>query len=225
MAISLDKFVLGPLIANDTADDVQLEMDFVGFFNDWTSTNISDCQTSSRWTECHVNTYHLCGQDVAKMTFPHAGWTAWWGYSLCLFKHQYGQNDELGLECGGLNPRDANHTCSPDQFLEIAATISQHCAVENRLGMDGAQKVRQCHDDGTGVGLLKQSNKASLTMPKNTKGYIEPEWIQVNGPSCEEGGWEKCGSSFDKTSCMDWDHCSSDDWAKHIATLVPSLAV
>ena len=37
----------------------------VGFFKNWSTTNLTECQTSSRWSECIVNAYHLCGHAVA----------------------------------------------------------------------------------------------------------------------------------------------------------------
>jgi hypothetical protein len=160
MALSLDKHVMSnPALSAH----VDLKLDFSGFFKDWKSTNVSECQTSSLWSECQVNTYHLCAQVGNKQA-------AWWKYSACMFAHQYPHE-----ECAGPNPW-ANATCTPATFPKLLATVSDGCAAA--AGLDAAA-VKSCVTDGKGVELLKASNKKTVTFPTDKKGYPEPEWVQV----------------------------------------------
>ena len=211
MALSLDKFVL---IDASARAHVNLSLEFVGYFNNWTTNDIFDCQTSSRSSECLVNAYHLCGNAVGAGVDP---W-AFWRYSKCMFGRQYpplDRPDALYAECASpfnVFVNDSSRTCTLAQFPAVMANISGDCATEAGLAADA---VRGCVDDGHGAALLKTSFAKTLTFPRNPKGYIEPQWIEVDGAPCSDG-WEGCQTAFDKTSCEDWDHCDHDAWAQHI---------
>ena len=189
-----------------------MALDFVGFFLP-NATRVTDCQTSSRWSECLVNAYHLCGMHVAAGNFD-----AWWPYSRCLYQKQYPKE-----ECAGLNPLDANHTCTRDEFPVIMRGVSANCTAESARALDAAAldegAIEQCVSGGTGLQLLRASFAKTTTFPRNPHGYTEPQWIEVDGPSCD-GNFSSCKAAFDKTSCEDWDHCNSDAWAQHLAARV-----
>ena len=67
--------------------------------------------------------------------------------------------------------------------------------------------------------MLKASFEKTLTFPRNPHGYTEPQWLEVDGPSCASN-FTECEAAFDKTACLDWDSCDSDAWAKHLLSLV-----
>lgn len=209
MFLSFDKYVV-----SDPAlrPHISVELDFVGFFLP-NATQLTDCQTSSRWSECIVNAYHLCGMHVAGGVFD-----AWWPYSRCLYQKQYPKE-----ECAGLNPLDANHTCSREEFPAIMRGVSSSCAdatnAVTKLEVLDAAAIEQCVTNGTGLALLRRSFAKTTSFPRNPHGYTEPQWIEVDGPSCDTN-FSSCASAFDKTHCADWDNCDSDGWAQHLAKRV-----
>lgn len=205
MAIALDKHVLAD---EAVAQHVDFALDFVGFWDDWSSDNITACRTGSRWSECIVNTYHLCAQSASTGL-------KWWTYSKCMFIQQYPEKGK-GLECAGLNPHP-NQTCTAAEYPAIVEAINNECAT--LAGLSGAD-IHECVTDGRGVALLKASNHKTVTFPKNANGYIEPQWVEVNGPDCEAVGYAGCGPSIDNTSCTDWEKCNPDAWATHIRSRV-----
>lgn len=207
MALSFDKYVVSVPGIKPYLD---LSLNFVGFFTNWSTTDITDCSTSSRWSECVVNTYHLCGQAAVDRAAHPQDWR-WWDYSTCLYAQQYPAE-----ECAGLNPLDANHTCTRDEFPGIIRGVSDACA--QQAGLD-ATALNSCYDDGRGLALLKASFAKTLTFPRNPHGYTEPQWLEVDGPSCD-ANFTECEPSFDKTACLDWDDCDSDAWAKHLLAQV-----
>lgn len=213
MALSLDKYLLS---VPGIKPHVELKVDFVGFFKNWSTTNLTECQTSSSWSDCIVNAYHLCGHATADAASNVSSW-AWWDYTHCMYEKQYPQE-----ECAGMNPLDKNHTCTEAEFPGIMRDVSDECA--EVAGLD-ASKIDTCVEDGQGLELLKRSFNKTVTFPKNPHGYIEPQWIEVDGPSCgpePEGNWTTCKPAFDKTHCEDWDHCDHDSWAKHLLQVVCS---
>jgi hypothetical protein len=206
MALSLDAIVLSdPTVS----PHVKLKLDFVGFFNDWNTTKITDCKTSSRWSECIVNAYHLCAQAVTAET------NSWWKYSRCMFAEQYPWE-----ECASPNPWK-NSTCTESLFPALISNVSAGCAAA--VGIDQSS-LQTCYDSGKGLELLKASFRKTVTFPKNLMGNIEPQWAEVNGPDCEQVGWAGCNASFDKTHCSTWDTCDSDAWALHIRNIVCKTA-
>lgn len=205
MFLSFDKFVVSD---PQLKPHLRVELDFVGYFNNWTTTSVTDCQTSSRWSECTVNAYHLCGQANAAAAGG-GGFDGWWAYSKCLYQQQYPLE-----ECAGLNPLDANHTCSRELFPAIMRSVSDGCAGTAKLD---AAAIGTCVRDGKGLQLLKQSFNKTLTFPRNPHGYTEPQWIEVDGPQ-DCSNFTVCKPAFDKTACEDWDSCDSDAWAQHLAS-------
>lgn len=206
MFLSFDKFVVSDAALRP---HISVALDFAGFFLP-NATRIEDCQTSSRWSECTVNAYHLCGMHVAKGSFD-----GWWPYSRCLYRKQYPAE-----ECAGLNPLDANHTCTREQFPGVMRAVSANCTATQATSLDEAA-IEQCVADGTGLALLRASFAKTTTFPRNPHGYTEPQWIEVADagaslPSCANFSGA-CEAAFDKTACEDWDHCDSDAWAQHLA--------
>jgi len=202
MAMGLDLHVFQ---TREIREHVEMDLTFVGYFDDWSTDKITDCQTSSGWSECIVNAYHLCGREVAPA--KSRPW-AWWDYSACMYSKQYPL-----LECASPNPW-ANSTCTAAEFPSIAAGVSDACASQAAIE---PSSVRACVEDGRGLRLLKQSFRKTVTFPKNPKtNKTEPQWMQVQGPECGAVGWEACQASFDKTFCTDWDACDSKAWALHI---------
>jgi len=215
MASALDKHVLSDATVRDHVD---FQLNFVGYFNDWSTDNITACQTSSRWSECLVNAYHLCAQHVAGAGAEHGNW---WSYSKCMYSNQYedGSAAGPGLECAGLNPHP-NQTCTATKYPAIVEGYSKVCADESGIS---PEDVAVCVTSGMGVTLLKASNHKTVTFPRNPNGYIEPQWVQVNGPDCERVGYpgaSGCGGSIDNTSCLTWENCDADSWALHIRSRV-----
>jgi len=219
MALSLDAHVVG-----DLASHISLALDFVGTIPA-DATDVEQCDTSSGWSECVVNTFHLCAQEAASGSTG-----SWWKYSVCMFQQQYpaaGSTSRTYLECAGLDPVHPilrNQTCTRAEFPGVVAAISATCAKEAGLAAD---QVQQCATGAGGLALLKASMSRSSAFPKSLLLKVEPQWIQVDGPdSCSEaaGGWSACEGFFDKTSCKDWKHCSSDDWAAHLRQRVCAQA-
>jgi hypothetical protein len=205
MAASLDKHVLND---PDVSAHVSFSLDFVGYFNDWSTSNISECSTSSGWSECFVNAHHMCGQDAT------GDWKTWWKYSKCMFAAQYPWQ-----ECA-TKWAWANSTCSSATFPGILGIVSDTCAAS--AGLD-AGRVRSCVASGRGVRLLQASNNKTVSFPRGGAGtvhMIEPEWVEVDGPDCEATGWKGCAAAFDKTHCLDWDHCDPDLWGQHMRSVV-----
>lgn len=209
MALSLDNHVVA-----DLSSDIHLSLDFVGTISA-DASSVEQCQTSSGWSECVVNTYHLCAQQQAE----------WWPYSVCLYKNQYPSskyNTSIQyLECAGLNPVHPilrNQTCTRSEFPAIVQKISDICAAEANLN---ASALQECAVSDLGLDLLKHSMNNSNGFPTSLLGKVEPQWIVVNAPSTtscskEGGGWNACKAYMDKTDCLDWNHCNSDDWALHL---------
>lgn len=207
MALALDAHVLrDPVVAAH----LELALDFVGSIPA-DATNVQACATSSGWSECVVNAYHLCGQ----------GSPGWWNYSVCLYAHQYppsssARNSRAYLECAGMNPQPGGRSCTKADFPGIVANISAACA--ERAGLD-ADAVEMCATGSAGVDRLKGSIARSYGFPLSPMLKVEPQWILVDGPdncSKAEGGWAACKDDFDKTSCLDWGHCDADAWALHL---------
>lgn len=225
MALSLDK-----LVFNDTkvVADIDFELDFVGYYTNWSSTEITDCVTSSQYSECLVNTYHLCAQEATMTTAlldldnAAPAWSFWWPYSKCLFTKQYPPSDSPSapyIECASPNPI-AGRACTREEFPKVLSDASDACAAEAKLDQTVAKNIQTCVADGRGLRLLKGSFKKTVSFPKNPHGKIEPQWIEVDGPSCEKASWSGCKKAFDKTHCEDWDNCDSDNWALHIRDVV-----
>ena len=204
MALSLDDHVVNSDLENDL---FHLSLDFVGTL-DSAATNVDQCSTSSGWSECIVNAYHLCAQQQEQ----------WWNYTTCMYRHQYppvGSTSRIYLECGGMNPL-RNEPCSRSQFPEVVRNISTTCAREASIN---AGAVEKCAEGELGLRLLKESMSRSAGFPKSLFGKVEPQWILVDSPTnCTkaEGGWVGCKKYLDKTKCEDWNHCDSDEWALHI---------
>ena len=55
----------------------------------------------------------------------------WWDYSVCMYDKQYPAE-----ECAGLNPLDAKHTCTRDEFPGIIRGVSETCA--QQAGLDAS---------------------------------------------------------------------------------------
>lgn len=209
MALALDKHILSQ---PDIRDLFEYKLDFVGTFLDWNTDELDECTTSSKWSECTVNAYHLCAQHVPSVHDPYA----WMRYSRCFFSKQYpvSQTDPNYLECASPNPRGFP-VCSTASFPGIAAKLSDECAME--AGLIPAE-LRSCIKSGQGLALLKESFNHTYFFPRNKNNQIEPQWIEVDGPddnTCD-GGWDKCMSYFDKTDCPEWSNCDPDAWAQHI---------
>ena len=211
MALSLDAHVV-----QDYHQYVDVRLDFVGTIAA-DATSVQECKTSSGWSECVVNAYHVCAQNGGSTPFMN-----WWKYSMCMYRNQYppeGSTTTHYLECAGMNPVHPllrNQSCSKEDFPGIVETISNKCAA--LAGVDAGQ-VQSCATGATGVELLKQSMNASYHFPLSVMLKVEPQWMMVGGPAAcseEEGGWNACKPFFDKTACEDWNHCSSDDWALHL---------
>jgi len=203
MAAALDKHVMSD---PNVRKHVDLSLDFVGFFKDWSTTNVSECQTSSGWSECSVNAYHLCGQALA------ASQHEWWQYSACMYAAQTPWE-----ECA-TKYAWPNATCTPANFSAALGRVSDTCAVH--AGLHPA-RLRECLADGRGARLLQASNKKTVSFPKGPAGVmIEPQWVEVDGPDCGETGWNRCKSAFDKTHCLNWGACDPDAWGQHIRTVV-----
>jgi hypothetical protein len=236
MALSLDAHVVGDLSAH-----ISLALDFVGTIAPG-ATDVEQCHTSSGWSECVVNAFHLCAQEASQTAQAAAAAAAasggstgstgssWWRYSVCMFQRQYppaGSTSRAYLECAGLNPVHPllrNQSCTRAEFGGVVAGISAACAEEAGLA---AEQVRQCATGAGGLALLKASMGRSSGFPKSLVLKVEPQWILVDGPeSCSEaaGGWSACEGFFDKTSCQDWKHCASDDWAVHLRQRVCAQA-
>ena len=215
MALSLDRYVVANLSSH-----VDLQLDFVGTISE-DATDVTECETSSGWSECVVNTYHLCAQDAAQASVP-----GWWTYSVCMYRAQYpdpGSTSTHYLECAGMNPVHPivrNQSCTKAEFPGIVEEISNSCARE--AGLDAA-KVQACATSTAGLELLKRSMNASSHFPLSVMLKVEPQWIMVDGPpscSADKGGWKVCKPFFDKTECEDWGHCNSDKWAMHLRNRV-----
>ena len=199
-------------MVQDLNNQIDLSLDFVGVIAA-DAASVEDCHTSSGWSECVVNAYHVCAQQQV----------GWWNYSVCMYNHQYPpaySQSRVYLECAGLNPVHPilrNQTCSSAEFrTQVVTNISDTCS--NDSGLD-ADRVRHCAQGSLGLTLLKQSMNRSSRFPTSFLGKVEPEWIMVGGPascSAADGGWSACQSYFDKTDCEDWNHCSSEKWALHI---------
>lgn len=210
MALSLDKYLLGPSAANKAVrEHVDIELDFVGFFNDWSTKNVTACVSSSGWSECVVDAYHMCAWDVpatkAKAKFSP------WEYSVCMFGAQ-----TPSLECASANSRP-NETCTDKAFPGLVNKVSEACAhkafPDELVGKD----IHACATGPRGAALLEASFNYSRSFYRNPKGtQIEPQWVEVDGPDCRTTGWDGCKGAFDKTHCENWDHCDSDAWAKHV---------
>lgn len=216
MAMGLDKYVFSD---DSVRANINMSLDFVGYFDDWSSTNLTACVTSSGWSECIVNAYHLCGHAVVA---PKARAWSWWLYSSCLYANQYPGASSApgpGLECAGPNPW-ANSTCTAEEFPAVVASVSDTCAEAASLP---AADIKSCVAR-EGVELLKGSFKMTASFPRNPNNKTEPQWIQVDGPECAQVGWSKCEAAFDKTHCLDWDACDSDAWAQHIRSVVCAKA-
>ena len=69
----------------------------------------------------------------------------WWDYSVCMYEKQYPAE-----ECAGLNPLDANHTCTRDEFPGIIRGVSEACAQQAQLD---ANAINSCYDGGQGLAL------------------------------------------------------------------------
>lgn len=145
---------------------------------------------------------------------------------MCMYRNQYppaGSTSTRYLECAGMNPVHPllhNQSCSKADFPSIVQGISNVCAAA--AGLD-ANELQSCATSDLGVSLLKRSMNRSSRFPLSIMRKVEPQWIMVDGPescSAENGGWNTCKAYFDKTSCEDWGHCSSESWALHLRSRV-----